>query len=72
MNNQNIISNKFELFWTTSFSYFGAAIFSKSRSLHCVFKKQRRRSAIKRLPTKVKQVGNNTHQMTLINDAHGK
>jgi len=43
MCNQNIISNKFDLKLVTTFSsYWCTAIFTKSRSLHYVLKKQRK------------------------------
>jgi hypothetical protein len=42
MNNQNIISNKFDLNWSTSFSFTGVhQFFSKSRSLHYILRKRR-------------------------------
>jgi hypothetical protein len=40
--NQNIISNKFDLKLVTTYSsYWCTAIFTKSRSLHCILKKQK-------------------------------
>ncbi len=43
MCNQNIISNKFDLKLVTTFSsYWWTAIFTKSRSLHYILKKQRK------------------------------
>jgi hypothetical protein len=53
MNIQNIISNKLDINWLTSFSYTGVQqFFSKSHSLHYVFRKQEEmlEAARKKLP----------------------